>query len=386
MRKFYLVLVSVLIISSHFCLAQEALGPGTTDTITVTKKDTVTDFDSMNKKIQALFKIWPVPIVTYSTEAGNVFGLAKFNLIDLVKEDTISAASKISEVVTFSTKGQVNISVSTELNWHQGRYLVSGYINYKKQPEYILGIGNEVSIDSVEQISTNRLKFVNYGLIQFVKNLYVGIGVDLTEYSNIETDSNSYLVRNNVSGLNGGTGTGVGIAVFYDTRDNRYNAYKGCLIALKTMTFTSFLGNPYLYSSYNLDLRKFFNPWYKHAIALQATTACRTGDVPFYELAQLGGDEQMRGYYKGAIRDKVLVDCQLEYRMPIWNVFGINAWVGTGRVAQKYSDLSLDGFWLSYGGGLRILVDAEHNTNFRFDFGFGPGGVNGFYINFGEAF
>ncbi len=377
MHRKYLVILPVLIASLQFCIAQDS---------TSAKADTLSKFDATNKKMEKLFKIIPVPLYSYSTEAGHTFGLAKFNLIDLSKLDTVSAASRISEVLTFSTEGRVNISVATDLNWHNGRYMVMGYINYKQQPEYMLGIGNDVSIDSVEQVSTTRLKFVNYFLVQVIKNLYVGLGVDLTNYTDIETDSTSFLIRDNVSGLKGGTSTGLGFSAIYDSRDNRYNAYKGAFIGFKTMTFPSWMGNPYLYSSYILDMRKYFNPWLRHVIALQATTECKTGDVPFYELAMLGGEDKMRGYYKGALRDKVLVDGQLEYRMPVWKMLGVTAFVGTGRVANSYSDLSLDGFWLSYGGGLRIRVDTKHNTNLRLDWGFGPNGVNGFYINFAEAF
>jgi len=355
---------------------------------TKVEKDTLSKFDATNKKMEALFKIIPVPIFSYTTEAGYIFGLAKFNLIDLNKNDTISSASKISEVATFSTEGQVNISVATELAWHKDKYLVMGYINYKQQPEYILGIGNDVTLDNAEKITLTRLKFVNYGLMQVYDNLYVGVGVDLTNYTNIEKDSNSFLndTVNPITGKDGGTSTGLGFSAAYDTRDNRYNPYKGMYCILKTMTFPSFMGNPYLFSSYDFDVRKYFNHWKNHVIALQATTSYRTGDVPFYELALLGGEDKMRGYYKGALRDNVLVDCQVEYRMPVWKIFGVTGWIGAGRVAKSYSDLSLDGFWLSYGAGLRIKVDSAHNTNLRFDWGFGPGGINGFYINFAEAF
>ena len=348
--------------------------------------DSLSKFDRMNTKMEKLFKIIPVPIYSYSTEAGHTFGLAKFNLVDLDRRDTVSAPSKISEVATFSTEGRINVSVSTDLNWRKGKYMVIGYINYKQQPEFMLGIGNDVSIEDVEEVSTTRLKFVNYFMIQVVKNLYLGIGADLTNYTNIKYDSTSFLVEDNVLGTEGGTGVGIGITAVYDSRDNRYNAYKGWYIAFKTMTFPAFMGNPYLYSSYNLDIRKYFNPWLKHVIALQATTSARNGEVPFYELAMLGGEDQMRGYYKGALRDKVLVDCQLEYRMPVWKIFGVTAFIGTGRVAESYSDMSPSGFWLSYGFGTRIRVDTEHNTNLRLDWGFGPNGVNGFYINFAEAF
>jgi outer membrane translocation and assembly module TamA len=108
--------------------------------------------------------------------------------------------------------------------------------------------------------------------------------------------------------------------------------------------------------------------------------------VPFYDLALLGGEDRMRGYYKGALRDKVLFDTQVEFRMPVWNIFGITTWVGTGRVADSYKNMSLNGLWLSYGGGIRIRVDSENNANLRLDMGFGPNGVSGFYFNFAEAF
>jgi outer membrane protein assembly factor BamA len=121
---------------------------------------------------------------------------------------------------------------------------------------------------------------------------------------------------------------------------------------------------------------------------MQAATTYLQGDIPFYDLAMLGGENRMRGYYKGALRDKVLFDTQVEYRMPVWKIFGVVGWVATGRVADAYKNLNFDGngFWLSYGGGLRIQVDGDNNINLRVDMGFGPGGISGLYLNFAEAF
>jgi outer membrane protein assembly factor BamA len=375
--RFLAFVLAILLLPVRFCLAQ-GLPPA--------KGDSLSKFDRMNQKMEALFRIFPVPIYSHSVEAGHVFGLAKQNLIELSKNDTVSAASKISEVATFSTEGRINISLTTELNWHHGKYMVVGFFNYRRQPEYILGIGNDVSRDNLEKIAFTRFKLVNYGLMQVVDHVYVGVGLDLSNYSEITADSNSFLYRDHVTGIEGGTLAGLGLSLIYDSRDNRYNAHQGCMLSLKTMTFPDFLKNQYNFSSYTLDVRKYFNPWLHHVIALQATTSFRSGNVPFYELCMLGGEAQMRGYYQGALRDKVLADAQIEYRMPVWNIFGLTAWVGTGRVADRYAALSPDGLWLSYGGGLRIRVDSKHDTNMRFDFGFGPGGIHGYYINFGEAF
>jgi len=370
------LLAALLIVFCAFrSLAQQILPP---------KKDS-SGFDKFNAKAEALFKILPVPIYSYSSEAGNIFGLAKFNLFDLSKKDTISKASKLSEVVTFSTKGRINISVSTELNMNKDRFRIISFFNYKKQPEYIFGIGNDVTKAGAEQVQYERIVFSATNLFKVAENFYAGVPLALTNYFNIRPDSNSFLIRDSVTGLNGGFSVGAGLAAAFDSRDNRYNAYKGAFV-LATYLFSPDFVSAYQFSKFELDARKYFNPWLRHVIAIQATTTATGGDVPFYDLAQLGGDSKMRGYYQGAFRDKVLVDAQVEYRMPVWNIFGITTWIGTGRVADKYSDLGLRGFKVSYGGGLRIRVDTKHNTNLRFDMGFGPGGLSGFYINFGEAF
>jgi outer membrane protein assembly factor BamA len=169
------------------------------------------------------------------------------------------------------------------------------------------------------------------------------------------------------------------------SRDNRYNPSHGSYLIGTAIFYPSSWG-PYSFSKYALDLRKYL-PWKKNLIiAGQVTTSYATGDVPFYELPEMGGDSQMRGYYEGGLRDNVLVDAQVELRLHIWNIFGIVGWFGVGQVQNSYSQVAMDQFHLSYGPGLRIRVDSKHNTNLRFDFGFGPAGIQGFYVNFGEAF
>ena len=358
------------------------------DSVKIEHSDTVqlSKFDSFNVKAERFFKVFPVPLISYSQEAGNVFGLAKFNAFRLNKTDTISAYSKISEVFTISTKGHMNLSVATNLSFSQDKYMLLGYINYKKTPEYIFGIGNDVTRDDIESITTERIKFVNYFLRRLHSSLYLGLGVDLTNTFEVEKDSTSFLITEDVTGKDGGTTIGLGISMAWDSRDNRYNASNGSFVFLSYLYYPNWSGNGFDFQTWQFDARKYFNPWHKHVIAVQMATNYAVGDAPYYELSKLGGEERMRGYYEGALRDKVLVDAQVEYRMPVWNIFGLVGWVGTGRVAERYQDLSLSGFWPSYGLGLRIKVDSESDINLRMDTGFGKNGISGFYINFSEAF
>jgi hypothetical protein len=350
----------------------------------------ISKFDQFNAKAERLFKIIPVPIISYSSDAGNTFGLAKNNIIELSKKDTISKPSRLSEVVTFSTKGRVNASVATELIFNQNKNIIIGYINYRKQPEYLFGIGNDVKREDIEPVQYERFKFFATFQKLIKKNFYVGIPIDVGYFFNIKPDSgaNSFLVKDNVLGYtpkNGGFTFGTGVAALYDNRENRYNPKQGTYAMAILVFHPDFLGD-YNFTHFELDVRKYFNPWLKHIVAIQATTMSNTGSTPYYELSQLGGEKQMRGYYQGAYRDKILADAQVEYRMPVWNIFGIAAWLGTGRVASSYSNLSLDGWKLSYGMGIRIRVDTKHDTNLRIDFGYGPNGIRAGYFSFAEAF
>ncbi len=343
----------------------------------------ISKFDRFNKKMERLFKIIPVPIFSYSSDAGNIFGLAKYNLFQLSKKDTVSSPSKISAVVSFSTKGRVNISVANELLFNQNKYLVKSFVNYKKQPEFIFGIGNDVKAENAEQINQERFVFSSTTLRQIKDKFYAGVIFNVADYFNIKVDSNSYLIKNNVSGLNGGVNVGVGIEALYDSRDNRYNPSKG--FYLEAGGLYNF--GAYGYSRALLDARKYFTPFKnKIVVAVQATTTSAAGNVPFYDLSMLGSDNRMRGYYQGALRDNVAIDAQAEIRIPVWSIFGITGFIGTGQVASSYGKVATNGFWLSYGGGLRIKVDSKNNTNLRVDFGFGPHGISATYINFAEAF
>jgi hypothetical protein len=392
MKKSLLILALFV---GHISFAQDVAKKDTTKTAIATadstKKDTTESnftkkFNEFNKKGEYLFTILPVPLYSYSIDAGNIVGLAKYNLVNLNKSDTISQPSKFSELITVSSLGRVKVSVGTDLIWDENNYMMLGYIYYKKQEEYIFGIGNDVTREDIEEYGSSEFRFVNTLYKRVYEKLYVGLGFDISDYTQIEYSDTSFLAGPNIVGNVPNTNFGITFGAFDDTRKNRYNPQQGHFAAIKYTAFPEFIGGQYDYGKLFIDLRKYFNPWYKHIIAMQTTLTYCDGEVPFYDMGLMGGSHRMRGYYKGAIRDNVLFDCQIAYRLPIWNIFGAAAWLGTGRVAPDFSAMEISGFWLDYGFGLRIMVDEKNQTNLRFDLGFGNDGIRGFYINFAEAF
>ncbi len=157
-------------------------------------------------------------------------------------------------------------------------------------------------------------------------------------------------------------------------------------LASNARFYGSYLGSDFKYNSYIFDVRKYFNPWKNHVIAGQFYSEINDGTVPFFALGMLGGTNRMRGYYLGAIRDKVVMDAQIEYRLHIWSAFGVVAFFGAGRVADTVSDMNIDGLWYAGGFGFRIMVDSKSKVNLRLDFGFGQEEAKTFSLGFSEAF
>ncbi len=350
--------------------------------------DTLSKFDKFNKKAEELFRVLPFPMITYSTETGVVFGLVKYNMVQLVKGDTISSASSFSELISISTEGQFKVVLGATLYLGEDRFILRGGANYITFPEYIWGVGNEVSRDDVERISTNSFAFSNTFMYSPIKSrtLYFGIVQDYVNYLEVKTDSNSFLLENKYPGYEGGITSGFGVGLAYDTRDLKQNASTGTYIATSYELHGELIGSTFAYNTFELDIRQFINPWLKHVIAFQAYTLGNFGTVPFFDLGKIGGTNSMRGYYLGAIRDKVMAFAQVEYRLPIWKIFGVVGFAGAGRVAEKYSGMNFDGLWYSGGFGLRMMVDSKNKANIRFDFGYGQDGAKTLSIGFTEAF
>ena len=350
--------------------------------------DTLSKFARFNKKMERFFKVFPVPIVSYSTETKSVFGLAKFNTVDLVKGDTVSTESSFSELITFSTSGQFKVVLASNIYLNKNKFNIKGAVAYIEFPEYILGVGNVVSRDSVEQIKSNRLPFSNAFLVGINKpnTLYVGVFQEYKNYLKVEQDSNGFLVRNQYPGYQGGVLSGAGIGLIYDARSNRYYPETGMYLASTFEFFGSYLGSDFRYDAFLFDIRKYISPWPNHVFAAQFYSEINNGTVPFFALGMLGGTERMRGYYLGAIRDKVVMDAQIEYRLHIWSIFGIVAFANAGRVAPDVKSMNFDGLWYGGGVGFRICVDSKSKVNLRLDFGYGQEGSKAFIFGFSEAF
>ncbi|HTF82211.1 MAG TPA: hypothetical protein VL947_10810, partial [Cytophagales bacterium] len=128
----------------------------------------------------------------------------------------------------------------------------------------------------------------------------------------------------------------------------------------------------------------------RDVLAAQVLGQFNFGSTPFNQLALLGGESIMRGYYLGRYRDRNQVAAQLEYRfLPIPFNFtkrwGAAVFGGTGAVFGNIDTFSFNNFVWAGGAGIRFLLFPRKDIYTRFDVAATSEGP-GFYIFIGESF
>jgi hypothetical protein len=365
---FCLLLISLVLLSlKSFCLSIEETKKGEAET----------------KKFS-----WIVlPVIFYTPEthwAGGVGGLFAFRP---AQRDVNTRPSSIYFAIVYTQLKQFSVELKPELYLKNESYLMTAYLVLKKYPYKFYGIGNDTP-DSFEENYTPRTNSLELTLQKkiFPKEMfYVGVNYQYESTKILKVDKDRLLAKQDIPGSNGGTVSGLGFILNWDSRDNIFTTTKGNYWQVLTYFNSRTLGSDFSYNSVKVDLRSFMPLFSSHVLALQGYAEIKTGNPPFYQLAKLGGEINMRGYYLGRYRDKTMMTFQAEYRMPAWWRFGVVGFAGVGDVANQFAKFKLADFKYSVGAGLRFFLDPKEGTCLRIDYGFGKG-TSGFYFTAGQAF
>lgn len=97
--------------------------------------------------------------------------------------------------------------------------------------------------------------------------------------------------------------------------------------------------------------------WEKRVLdRIRAWLTTADGQVPFYDLASLGGSESLRGYRRGRFRDRGAVFATATYKYPVWKLLDGELFYETGRTFHRPGDFTFAGWKSSFGAGLRVWV------------------------------
>jgi len=177
----------------------------------------------------------------------------------------------------------------------------------------------------------------------------------------------------------------LGPRIQHDNRDNPFYPRTGSLFNVVTGFYGESLGGNRSYQSYQAWFSDYL-PLSSRQVLAWRVAACDTeGDVPFYDLCQLGKSQDLRGYVIGQYRDRAMVAAQAECRVELWKFLGATGFIGGGAVAPAFDQVKWNDVLPGGGVGLRVTVAKRNHVNIRADYAWGRDS-SAFYVGVGEAF
>ncbi len=339
---------------------------------------------------QAKPKFIAYPTLAYAPETSVEFGVSSV-LVFRAKQDTNNRLSEVSSFSFLTLERQYGGFIDHAIFTDDSRFFFLGLIKFQNFPLSYYGIGPTTTEDVKATISASEFRFRERFLYRLWKNLYTGPEVDFELMRNVQFDlagSQDANTFNYPLGRNGFTDLSLGWGLVYDNRHNVLNVRDGLFMELAWLSSQEAWGSSFSFNSYFADFR-YYQPVGKNNVwAFNLFGQFSGGQVPFNQLALMGGERLMRGYYLGRYRDNHMVAGQTEFRLlplPFSKRWGAAAFASVGEVAPNIDALRMDRIRWSAGLGPRFYIFPEKDVFTRFDVAFTNEGM-GFYFFIGEAF
>lgn len=329
------------------------------------------------------------PTLAYSPETSWEIGLSSL-LVYYAKRDTNNRLSEVNAFTFLTLENQYGLWFDHAIYSDKDKWFFLGRIRLQSFPLKYHGIGMDTPKEYLALVDANQLVIKERVLRELRKNLYAGLEVDFQRLAGVDFKPSAEAPPFDLPlGYQGTTNLGFGLGVVYDDRHNVLNVRRGNFTELAYLKYPTPLSSSD-FSTIILDTRIFRPIGIHNVLAWQLYGEFNSGDVPFNQLALMGGDSMMRGYYFGRFRDKNQLATQLEYRMlplPLGftNRLGAAVFGGTATVFPDFSKAAIQKVVWSAGGGLRFLLFPKKDIYTRFDVAFTQEGT-GYYLFIGEAF
>ncbi|MFA6260443.1 MAG: BamA/TamA family outer membrane protein [Bacteroidia bacterium] len=329
--------------------------------------------------------IFAVPIIAYKPETKWILGVSIAHIFRTHYNNAGTRPSTLRLNISYSQMKQFAIRPTIEYFSSDNALNIRAQYQYTDFAEYYWGIGPNTGAEQKELYHFKAQRAYAKIAHTFIGKWYAGLSYAYERMYQIAAEQGGLLKTSGVTGANGYTASGLGFTVYHDNRDNIYYPLKGDFIEFNALHNNKGFGSSTHFNSFLLDARKFISFGKQQVLALQLFMNTNTTQAPFRQMATLGSDVFMRGYYTGRFRDLNAVAIQAEWRQFIWGPFGYVVFAGTGTVNREVSGLA-NGLKPNIGIGLRVKAIPRERVNVRLDFGFGNNGIKAMYLTLHEAF
>jgi hypothetical protein len=361
------------------------------DSLGIAVSDSLNDIKKKNKVLEYITKrrnFLIAPQFDRGPETGILTGIYYLQLYKN-KKDSATRTSNTETFLSFTQKKQYIAEFNETILFKKEKYILRGTTMFTRYNEFFFGIGNNIDLHNRDNIEFNLFQTTQRFTRVLAKKIFAGIQYQYYQTYNIGTPENSilkaYAAKGIAVGANGSQTSGVGPVFLYDTRDNVIYTRTGSYLDISALFVRDIFGSNHEFTNVTMDARKFFKFYKNDVICFQGLFNYNVGDVPFKQLALMGSDILMRGYYMGSYRDKIMLCGQVEARIPVWRFIGIVLFAAAGQVQPDIHSLNWDDVKVTYGFGLRFMFIKHERVNIGGDLGFGKN-TNALYFGSGESF
>ncbi len=245
-----------------------------------------------------------------------------------------------------------------------------------------MGYANADNDDNETDYRRNRINAMARFMVKLAPNTYIGpfVNYRVTQASDVNEDF-SYLWQGQDKTIHTYT---AGLSFTYDSRDFMLNASKGVFVQIdQTFTPRCFGNGKYNFSTTEATFATYGKLWKGAILAGELHGQFNYGHIPWSQLATVGSNDRMRGYYEGRYNDKNVIEGQVELRQHIKGRNGVVAWVALANAFPNFKNIAWRYTLPNAGVGYRW--EFKKRINIRVDYGFTRNG-GGFIFNINEAF
>jgi len=363
---------------------------------------------------------WAIlPQIGYAPDTGPVIG-AKFTHRNVLNQGVTLDAGGV--YAAFSNKFDLNFVVE-QPHLLNDQLLIDVRGTFASDPQrYFFGLGNNeqgpdpASTNSFQNIAgavtvgwrPKRTIALNFSI--GVRKVNIGEGHGLGHCGGIVPCPFTVEEFPDLTGVHGGLVNPFSLSLVYDNRDSVVRPTHGWRAILKVAHTNKYLLSDFQFTRIVADLSYVYSFGEgKYVLGIRGDGEGMAGpsnEIPYWELAELGGEDTMRGFfpYRFFGKGRVLLNAEFRFYLFAFNFFKLwrvrfdGAVFGDGgRVFLSQKDATnefnfdtqlvgpiVSDFRYSYGAGLRIALSEALVA--RIDAGFSEEEKGLIYLSFGQTF
>lgn len=289
--------------------------------------------------------------------------------------------------ILYTEKRQFLTGLYLEKYFDRDHWAAEFYVSLQNYPDLFFGIGHNTQEADAEPFTWRQRKVAASLRYLFTPDFRAGLTAVIEDNRLSHLTPDGKLASGEIRGAQGGRNHGVGLSMRYDTLDDAYSPRQGQVVNFSYLRISPLLASTFDFATMDLNAKTFHALAPKDVVGAQLYAGHGAGQMPFYNLYQLGGKNLLRGYYYGRYRDRNMLVAQTEWRHRLTGPWGSAVFAGVGGVAPEKDAFNATEVKPAGGFGVRYQLVERTKINIRLDFGFGRGERNpSVYFYILEAF